>query len=898
MKKAAFIFLLSLCFVGFARAQAPCVNETVNNFSGTSGATPTAGSLEATQYGNAATITVFGALTYQTGAYSAIPDPTGVLCSTAASYAGSSSTTGLQIPGTGTNSEKNITINWAGNGSITSASASWQWCPNFVLSSYSGANSFSVDQGLIKSNGGDYANMLMVASNGTIKIGGESIAETPSSTFAWGTIVVPNGSAGTCGSGGTAVVTIQLFYGNVGSACTNGSSAAAPCDYLRILDYRGKPIACTGATVATSCTDGFTVAFPSSGSNTPNGLVLGNIGSQDTGVGNYAYFNWPIINFNGIFPVAHSCIAASASSSDVQTAVNNCQVTGGYVDIPAGTATWSSQVSITPTGSLTTQGATVCTGGCSPGSGGSGLAFTDNTVITLSDASGALNITGCSSSSAFCRLTNLSFINGTAASHGQIHVEGTHGQVSFRLDHFHFTDSLGTSGVMVSMLDGYGLVDHFLSNNTASSGETTPINIGGDFPTGGTINWQDATNFGSNQSIIIEDSEALCTNGCSTEGFFDGYQGGKVTIRNSIINGMELGGCHGSDTAYWRSCVLQEFYNLQLLNCPSATSFGISNNRGGGEVFWGNTVTGSCSANVLQYLRVGGINPNSAEWGVGLNGLNWSWTTTNGPGLAPYSLNASAYQTSHTYAAGSVTTDSNGNCNLYTSAGGTTSSAAPACPSYYNTVTDTGGVVWQNVGGTTAAGAGAAGWVSGAPDSTCTSGGSCTVYADGNACGFRDQPGCVHNQALVPIYAWSNTGSGLPNPIFTVYSGNGSAIVQNTNYFNNTAMPGYVPYTYPDPLTAGGVVATPTFSPPGGGYTSAQTVTISCATPSAIIYYTLDGSLPNPGIHGSIYSTPITVSSSETIQAVGSLSGLTSSNDATAIYYIGVAPAPQMFGAN
>lgn len=29
MKKAAFIFLLSLCFVGFARAQAPCVNETL-----------------------------------------------------------------------------------------------------------------------------------------------------------------------------------------------------------------------------------------------------------------------------------------------------------------------------------------------------------------------------------------------------------------------------------------------------------------------------------------------------------------------------------------------------------------------------------------------------------------------------------------------------------------------------------------------------------------------------------------------------------------------------------------------------------------------------------------------------------------------------------------------------
>ena len=251
---------------------------------------------------------------------------------------------------------------------------------------------------------------------------------------------------------------------------------------------------------------------------------------------------------------------------------------------------------------------------------------------------------------------------------------------------------------------------------------------------------------------------------------------------------------------------------------------------------------------------------------------------------------------------------------------------------------------WTNVAGVTTASPNpgvAAGFLSTAPDTTCTSGVSCTYYFD-NTNGtypFRDQPCVGHNQVVTPCYAWLNTISGSPGTVFHVAGAN-TNIVNNRDYYDyvasftgatgtgsglfsaipssctpdvgyfatdqntlyvctstNTWTADYSPYPYPDPLIGGSVVATPTFSPPGGGYTSAQTVTISCATPSAIIYYTLDGSLPNPGIHGSIYSTPITVSSSETIQAVGSLSGFTSSNDATAIYYIGVAPAPGMFAS-
>ncbi|WP_434453021.1 chitobiase/beta-hexosaminidase C-terminal domain-containing protein [Lentzea sp. E54] len=80
-------------------------------------------------------------------------------------------------------------------------------------------------------------------------------------------------------------------------------------------------------------------------------------------------------------------------------------------------------------------------------------------------------------------------------------------------------------------------------------------------------------------------------------------------------------------------------------------------------------------------------------------------------------------------------------------------------------------------------------------------------------------------------------------------------------------------------------VATPTFSPPGGAYTSAQTVTISTATSGATIRYTVDGSTPTAS--SPVYSGPISVPSSRTVNAIGIKAGLTNSAVASATYTIG-----------
>jgi hypothetical protein len=97
-----------------------------------------------------------------------------------------------------------------------------------------------------------------------------------------------------------------------------------------------------------------------------------------------------------------------------------------------------------------------------------------------------------------------------------------------------------------------------------------------------------------------------------------------------------------------------------------------------------------------------------------------------------------------------------------------------------------------------------------------------------------------------------------------------------------------------NPLTA-----TPTFSPGSGTYTTTQSVTIKDSTPNASIYYTTDGSTPSTG--STLYSGPIKVATSQTIQAVALAPGFSQSDVGLASYTINTGSgcsAPSAPGVN
>jgi hypothetical protein len=88
-------------------------------------------------------------------------------------------------------------------------------------------------------------------------------------------------------------------------------------------------------------------------------------------------------------------------------------------------------------------------------------------------------------------------------------------------------------------------------------------------------------------------------------------------------------------------------------------------------------------------------------------------------------------------------------------------------------------------------------------------------------------------------------------------------------------------------------VAAPNFTPAAGTYTSTQSVTLSDATSGATIYYTTDGSMPTTS--SKVYSAPISVTATTTIEAIATASGYSTSALSSAVYTITLPAAAPTF---
>ncbi|MHB1001028.1 MAG: M6 family metalloprotease domain-containing protein [Armatimonadota bacterium] len=124
------------------------------------------------------------------------------------------------------------------------------------------------------------------------------------------------------------------------------------------------------------------------------------------------------------------------------------------------------------------------------------------------------------------------------------------------------------------------------------------------------------------------------------------------------------------------------------------------------------------------------------------------------------------------------------------------------------------------------------------------------------------------------------------------YQGNNSSWLYNTtpnsNYYNgifsnmgitNVSAPAQVMTATVVPCPP---VATPSFNPNGGTFTSPQDVTISCSTSGATIRYTINGSTPTES--STVYSGPVHIEANLTLKAKAWLSGIPASGIRVASY--------------
>lgn len=395
---------------------------------------------------------------------------------------------------------------------------------------------------------------------------------------------------------------------------------------------------------------------------------------------------------------------------------------------------------------------------------GAGIGVTNITDNT-SSGNGALKLTVTASN--FVRVTGITFIsqNTASASNGMLAiwnaVAASNDDVGFRIDHCAFNFPVAVRGITATGV--YGLIDH-CTFTPSVAGSIHSIDITGSATNsdGGITPWKRPLAYGTNKFVFIEDCTFDYTGNNAGDDCIDCYAGARWVIRHNNFIAISHGS-HGLDSGTTQSPHSFEIYNNTYTN-SQGSSLRQTTVRGGTGLIHDNTYGGTKSWNpiTLQYYR---LNNSAPSWAV-CDGTN-------------YRVNA-----------------------------------VDPTQSGYWVLSTSGSYAFDNATNT----------------SLGAYGGSYTTYFDGagtNGYPGRQMPGYTTGQVSEPLYAWNNSGGGGSPNVFGTWAGGvpadetrlSSFIVSGRDYNNNTAKPGYTPYTYPHPLIS------------GGGDTTAPTVTIVTPTP-------------------------------------------------------------------
>jgi hypothetical protein len=353
--------------------------------------------------------------------------------------------------------------------------------------------------------------------------------------------------------------------------------------------------------------------------------------------------------------------AKSAELGDVKSAIASAGE-GDTVTVPAGTASWTSTLVITR--GITLQGATSISGNLSS------PVVTDKTIIlddvprqghrqpagrqppgrqnqrspqqseaffsgpaplrgegrlaAGSNAGGFANtgrtpamITATLKPAQSFRLTGFTFKYGsstTTADNGGVHLLGT--CPSARIDHCHF-DQLYDNPFIQTHGQIYGVVDHCVFDERRRSLTFQVFHDGWGGHSHGDGSWADATYFGSEKFLFIEDNTFRNANGYKSNGI-DSYGGGRYVARHNYLVDTPIGG-HGTETggrlrgvraieAYNNTCVWSLDPRGQL---RSGTMIEFNNVWTGKEDHLGKSTRLTCYRQFHPFPFWGGANGNN-----------------------------------------------------------------------------------------------------------------------------------------------------------------------------------------------------------------------------------------------------------------------------------------------
>jgi hypothetical protein len=403
-----------------------------------------------------------------------------------------------------------------------------------------------------------------------------------------------------------------------------------------------------------------------------------------------------VFTFFGTELSATTYPAASCNESDVQAAYTTEQLTpadGDIITIPAGSCTWSSGLSISPSNSLTIQGA----GAKSATDGGASTTGSDLTIIT--HTVGWFRVTTAAGKS--FRFTGVNAVEQTDCGGSCKAAECTFCVYGFstavRIDHNHFV----TSPERERMVGFYGAVQGVMDHNYSEAyqnSQTIIANNGTQWLRGGVpdttignFSWADDSYWGSSKFIYFEDNRLVQT---GDTGLFvsDCSAGGRMVVRYNTLMG-QAGvedheglhadrGCRAKEvyknnyTAYpaWQQTTA--YLSKQRITDPSNHmqetsgactsgsstpswndsgsttgpdgsctwtdrgiyySSGAAGGRAGGALIWGNALVGSSQIFTPTLDRQQGVNgiwspQGPGECGNGYSGYGWQGTvdvTTN-----------------------------------------------------------------------------------------------------------------------------------------------------------------------------------------------------------------------------------------------------------------------------